>query len=406
MPDSTNNPAAAPAPAATPVIREKPAHAHASWAEISLTALRHNYRTLHSFVRPEAIPCAVIKSNAYGHGVIRCAQALQQEGALWFAVNTTEEGASLRTAGIRGRILLLAGVWRGEEEEILRHDLTPAVWDWHHLEMLENAAERMKLSRRFAVHVKVNTGMNRLGADLRDLPAIYDAMRSAPHILFEGIFSHFASAEVYDLPMGDDQIERFQQAIILAQKSGLNPMLRHMANSAAIATRQQSWFNMVRPGLALYGYFLPFNSVISPRPDTSRDLPVKPVLSWKTRIIQVRDVAAGEQVGYSAGYVAQAPIRVAVVPVGYGDGLNRHLSSRGRMILRNDYAAIIGNVSMNLTTIDVTGIPGVQVGDEVTILGESGTRRISAWEHASIAGTIPYEILCNVSSRMPRTYTE
>lgn len=361
---------------------------------------------MHSFVRPQAIVCCVIKSDAYGHGFIQCALALQQEGALWFAVNTAEEGATLRSAGVRGRILLLSGVGRGEEEEIIRHDLTPSVWDWHHLELLENAAERLKVPRRIAVHIKINTGMNRLGADLRDLPTVYDGLRSAPHILFEGIFSHFAASEVYDLPSGDDQIQRFQQAIALAQKSGLNPMLRHMANSAAVVTRPQSWFNMVRPGLALYGYFLPFTSVISQQPDTSRDLPVMPVLSWKTRILQIREVAAGEQVGYSGGYVAQAPIKVAVLPLGYGDGLNRNLSNRGRVIVRNDYAAIIGNISMNLTTIDVTGIPGVQVGDEVTIIGECGSRKINAWEHASQAGTIPYDILCNVSSRIPRKYTE
>jgi alanine racemase len=409
MTDAPNNP---PAPAgsassaATPAPAVKPPEAHPCWLEISLTALRNNFRTVHSFVRPEAIVCAVIKSDAYGHGAIRCALALQQEGGLWFAVNTAEEGVALRSAGIRGRILLLAGVWRGDEDEIVRNDLTPAVWDWHHLELLENAAERLKVPRRIAVHVKVNTGMNRLGADLRDLPAIYEGLRSAPHILFEGIFSHFAASEVYDMPSGEEQITRFQEAITLAQKMGLNPMLRHMANSAAIVTRPQSWFNMVRPGLALYGYFLPFNSVISPQPDTSRDLPVKEVLSWKTRVLQVREVAAGQQVGYSSGYITQSPIRVAVLPVGYGDGLNRQLSSRGRVIVRNDYAAMIGNISMNLTTIDVTGIAGVQVGDEVIIIGESAARKITAWEHASIASTIPYDILCSVSSRMPRRYTE
>ncbi|HLW52053.1 MAG TPA: alanine racemase [Candidatus Angelobacter sp.] len=406
MTEAAHNP---PATSASPTAQSPVARATEArpcWVEVSLTALRHNFRTLHSFVRPEAIVCSVIKSDAYGHGAIRCALALQQEGALWFAVNTAEEGAALRAAGIRGRILLLAGVWRGEEEEIVRHDLTPAVWEWQHLELLENAAERLKSTRRIAVHVKVNTGMNRLGVDLPDLPQLCEGLRSAPHILLEGIFSHFAASEVYDQPFSDDQVQRFQEAIALAQKAGLNPMLRHMANSAAVVTRPQSWFNMVRPGLALYGYFLPFTSVISRQPDISRDLPVQPALSWKTRVLQVRDVAAGQQVGYSAGYVAQAAIRVAVLPVGYGDGLNRHLSNRGRVIVRNDYAAIIGNISMNLTTIDVTGIAGVQVGDEVTIIGESASRKITAWEHASVASTIPYDILCNVSSRLPRKYTE
>ncbi len=380
---------------------------HPCWVEVSLTALRHNFRTVHSFVQPEAVVCAVIKSDAYGHGAAACSLALQEEGARWFAVNTAEEGVALREGGIRGRVLLLAGVGRGDEEAIVHYDLSPAIWDWHHIELLENAAERLKPPRRIAIHLKINTGMNRLGVDMKDLPQIYEALRSAPHLLFEGIFSHFASSEMVDLPQGEEQLERFQQAVAQAENARLRPLLRHMANSAAIAARPRSWFNMVRPGLALYGYFLPFTSVISPQPDTSLDLPVKPVLTWKARVLQVREeVPAGQTVGYSSGFVTEVPARVAVLPVGYGDGLSRQLSSRGRVIVRDDYARIIGNISMNLTTVDVTGIPGVQVGDEVTIIGETASRKISAWEHASLAGTIPYEILCNISGRLPRKYLE
>jgi alanine racemase len=379
---------------------------HPCWVEVSLTALRHNFRTVHSFVHPEAVVCAVIKSDAYGHGAAACAQALQEEGARWLAVNTAEEGVALREGGIRGRVLLLGGIWRGDEEAIVKYELTPAIWDWHHIELLENAAEKLKPQRRIAIHLKVNTAMNRLGVDMKDLPPIYEALSSAPHLLFEGIFSHFAASEVVDQPLAEEQLERFQEAIDLAQKMGLTPLIRHMANSAAIAARPRSWFNMVRPGLALYGYFLPFMSVISAQPDTSLELPVKPALSWKARVLQVREVAPGQTVGYSSGVVTEFPTKVAVLPVGYGDGLNRQLSSRGRVIVRDDYAAMIGNISMNLTTVDVTGIPGVEVGDEVTIIGETASRRITAWEHSGLASTIPYDILCNISGRLPRKYVE
>ncbi|HEY6306934.1 MAG TPA: alanine racemase [Candidatus Angelobacter sp.] len=399
----THNPQAVATAAASAEAREQ---IHPCWVEVSLTALRHNFRTVQSFVHPEAVVCAVVKSDAYGHGAQACALALQEEGARWFAVTTADEGVALRQAGIRGRVLLLAGFWPGDEEAIVKCELSPAIWDWRQIELLESAAEKLKPPRRVSIHLKVNTGMNRLGVDISDLPQVYDALASAPHLLFEGIFSHFAASEVVDQPLAEQQLERFQQAIALAQKSGLNPLLRHMANSAAIAARPRSWFNMVRPGLALYGSFLPFASAVSAQADTSFELPVRPALSWKTRVLQVRDVPAGETVGYSSGYVTQSPTRVAVLPVGYGDGLSRRLSSRGRVIVRDDYAAIIGNVSMNLTTADVTGISGVEVGDEVTIIGETASRKITAWEHASLASTIPYEILCNISGRLPRKYVE
>jgi alanine racemase len=379
---------------------------HPCWLEVSLTTLRHNFRTVHSFVRPEAEVCAVVKSDAYGHGAAICALALQEEGARWFAVSTAEEGITLREGGIRGRILLLAGILRGDEEIIIRYGLSPTIWDWNHIELLENAAEKLKPKVPIPVHLQVNTGMNCLGVDLKDLQQIYEALRSAPHLLFEGIFSHFSASEIVDQPLAEDQLKRFGQAIALAKETGLNPLLRHMANSSAIAARPKSWFNMVRPGLALYGYFLPFMSVVSRQPDTSLDLPVKPALSWKTRVLQVREVAAGETLGDSSGYVTTSAARIAVLPVGYGDGLSRQLSSHGRVIVRNDYAAIVGNIGMNLTTADVTGIPGVEVGDEVTILGETGSRKIWAGEHASLAGTIPHEILCNISGRLPRKYLE
>jgi alanine racemase len=379
---------------------------HPSWVEVSLTALQHNFRTVLSYVQPEADVCPVIKNDAYGHGAGACALALQKEGAKWLGVSTVEEGDSLRGDGVTARILVLDGFARGEEEEIVQYQLTPAVWDWNHIELLENAAEKLATPHRIPIHLNVNTGMNHLGVDIGDLPAMLEAIQSAPHLFLEGMCSHFAASEVVDGPHGEHQLQAFRDALTKAEEMGIRPSIRHMANSSALASRPQSWFNMVRPGLAIYGYFLPFSSIVTGHADWSLDLPVKPALAWKTRIIQVREVAAGQPVGYSSGYVTEFPTKVAVLSVGYGDGLNRQLSSRGRVIIQNDYASIIGNVSMNLTTVDVTGIPGVEVGDEVIIIGETDKRKITAWEHAGIAGTIPYEILSNISSRVFRKYVE
>jgi len=180
----------------------------------------------------------------------------------------------------------------------------------------------------------------------------------------------------------------------------------HMANSAAIATRPRTWRSLVRPGISLYGYYLPFTSVNGRAADASLGLPVKPVLSWKTRILSLRDVPARQPLGYNGAYVTQAPARIAALPVGYADGLSRKLSSRGRVIVRDDYAVMVGNISMDLTLIDVTGIPGAEVGDEVILIGSTGTRSITAWDHARLAMTIPYETLTGLSKRLPRRYVE
>ena len=379
-----------------------------TWAEVSLTALRHNYRTVQQYVAPSATVCAVVKADAYGHGAVECARALEKEGAVWFGVTSVDEGLRLRQGGITSRILILTGFWRGEEEAVVQHDLTPTVWDWNHIELLEDVAERLQLSHResIPVHLKVDTGMSRLGVSLADLPMMAGVLRQAHHVVLEGLFTHLASADVIDAPDTNAQVQRFEDAIQAVIESGLSPVYYHMGNSAATVTRPETWKNMVRPGLSLYGYYLPFASVVSGTPDTSYELPVKPVLTWKTRILQVREVGAGQPLGYHGAYVTQAPARIAVIPAGYADGLSRQLSSRGRVIVRQDYASIVGNVTMDLTLLDVTGIPGVEVGDEVILLGSSGHHTISAWDIASLTGTVPYEVLCGISDRVPRKYVE
>jgi alanine racemase len=376
-----------------------------TWAEVSLHALRHNFRTLRDHVAPVGV-CAVIKADAYGHGIVGCARALEAEGAAWFGVTCTEEGVQLRDAGIKARILLMSGFWRGEEQAVVEHDLTAAIWSREHIDLLRAAAAR-GLARE-AVHLKVDTGMSRLGASVAELPQLCEALKSGSpaggNIFLEGVFSHFASAEVLGAPDVREQLTRFEEAMGIIARSGLTPSCQHLANSAAMVTTRDSWKSMVRPGISLYGYYLPMSSMMTGVPDTSLQLPVRPVLSWKTRIIQVRDVPARTRVGYNGAFITQVPSKLATLPVGYADGLSRQLSSRGRVILRGEYAPIVGNVSMDLTTIDVTGVPSAELGDEVILIGESADKKITAWDHANLAGTIPYETLCGITKRVPRLH--
>ncbi len=370
-----------------------------TWAEVSLPALRQNFQTIRDLVAPAATVCAVVKAHAYGHGTVECARVLEQEGANWFGVTSTDEGLALRDGGITGRILLMTGFWRGDEELVLENDLTPAVWQREHIERLEQAAERLRRDS-VRVHLKVDSGMARLGSSFEELPQLLGMLRGAKHVRLEGLFSHLASAEVVDSQQVDAQMARFGQAAALVKESSLVPAYLHIANTSAIATRPKSWMNFVRPGIALYGYQLP--SVLEGK---SFDLPVRPVLSWKTRIFSLRDVGAGQAIGYSGAYVTPAPARIAALPVGYADGLSRHLSSRGRVIVHDQYAPIVGNVSMDITLVDVSAIPGAEIGTEVIILGQSEHCSVTAADHARLAGTIPYEILCNISKRVPRNYT-
>jgi alanine racemase len=374
-----------------------------TWAEVSLETLRQNFRCVQQHVGGGVTVCAVVKADAYGHGATECARALEREGTKWFGVTTTDEGVTLRTAGIRGRILLMTGFWRGEEEEVVRQNLTPTVWEPWQIELLNQGAVRRGGAPQ-PVHLKVDTGMSRLGVMLGELQALCGKIKAATHVSLEGIATHLASSEVLDAPDVTLQIGRFEEALRTVQQSGLAPALIHMANSGAIVSRRETWKNMVRPGISLYGYSMPFQRA-GKTVDDLPQLPVKPVLSWKTRVLSLKAVGANQALGYNGRYVTKAPARIAVLPVGYADGLSRQLSSRGRVIVRGQEAPIVGNISMDLTLVDVTAVPGVEVGDEVILIGSSGALRVTAWDHARLASTIPYEILCGISKRVPRKYS-
>lgn len=377
-------------------------HTRPNWAEVSLSALQHNFRCVSELTSPDVTICSVVKCDAYGHGVVRCSQALEQAGAEWLGVTSTEEAVAIRENGVRARVLIMTGFWRGEEEAVLRYSLTPAIATLEHVESLERAAEALRLpDHSVAVHLKVDTGMSRLGLAIADLQGFLERLKQSRYVVLEGVFSHLASAEVLDAPDAKQQIVRFNEVIRTIEAAGIKLRYRHLANTAATLARPEIWNNMTRPGIALYGYELPFSGDGSIKP-----LGLKPVLSWKTRIIATREIAAGTSVGYNGRWTASRPTRLGVLPVGYGDGFTRHLSSAGRVIVREQYAPIVGKVSMDLTTIDLTDIPGAGIGDEVVLIGHQGSNFIPATEHAGFANTVVYEILCGLSPRVPRIYTE
>lgn len=370
-----------------------------TWAEINLSALRHNFRVMSRLVGEQTTVCAVIKADAYGHGIEPVALALQEEGTEWLGVTSTDEGAQVRDAGVHTRILLMTGFWHGEEDEVVARDLTPAVWDGWQIEVLQQTAA--KRGAKVPIHLKVDTGMTRFGVNIKDLEPRLEQVRQSPNLELEGVFTHLASAEVIDANDVEDQRQNFGKVRETVLKLGFKPRYFHMANTAATLCHPETRDLMVRPGLAMYGYIQRFSWASGGR-GPFFEIDLKRVLSWKTKIIAIREVGAGRYVGYNGTFLTTRRTRIAALPIGYADGLNRKLSNRGRFIVRDRFAPILGRISMDISLIDVTEIPDAEVGDTVLVIGSSETRTVSAWDHAHLSDTIAYEILCAISERVPR----
>jgi len=385
-----------------------------TWAEVSLAALGENFHAIQKHVGAGVAVCAVVKADGYGHGAVECARALESEGAQWLGVTDAAEGLALRGAGTKARILLMTGIWKGEEDGIVAQNLTPTIWEPWHIEALERAARKRHgdlPSHRLPVHLKLDTGMSRLGASREALPHLCEMLSACKHLSLEGASTHFASAEVLDAEDTRRQMECFEEGLAILRNYGLRPPLIHMGNSAAMSARPETWKTMVRPGIALYGYSLAFTR--AGQPAAVPALPLQPVLSWKTRVLTLKEVAAGQAVGYMGTFVTKTQSRIAVLPVGYADGYPRLLSNRARVILGGEYAPVVGRVSMDLTILDVSHIRGVAVGDEVILIGkdvgrvvgEGSGKSVDAVELARWCESVPYEILCGLSQRVPRVYS-
>jgi alanine racemase len=381
------------------------------WAEVSLGALTHNFRAIRAHVNPAGNRgprrkvLAVIKSNAYGHGIVPVARALSKVHADWFGVTCSAEGAELRDSGMGEPILILTGFWAGEEQRILDNRLTPAIMRADQLKLLEKAAARSRKPRKGPVdfHLKIDTGMNRLGIPPSELPAFARVLADCPHLRLAGTFTHIASSEVFTTEQTIEQERAFDLALACMRSLKLDPGIVHMANSAAIVARPSTWRDMVRPGAILYGYHQ-FFEPSGLNAEMEAKLSVKPVLSFRARIISIKDVPPGACVGYNARWTASQPSRIAVLAAGYADGLVRVLSNKGRVIVRGEIAPIIGTVSMDLTTADVTAISSARVGDIATIYGTDGATTQSVPDVAKIAGTASADLLCALGKRVPRFY--
>ena len=380
------------------------------WAEIRLSALAHNIKAIRRHIdsgetrsakRPQRKILAVVKANAYGHGAVPVSRALAKAGADWFGVTSTAEGIELREGKIRKPILVLTGFWPGEEKRLIQHDLTPAITRCEQLRFLERAAARAR--RRVKFHVKFQTGMNRLGLSPGDVPCFARTLAASPHLECEGVFTHFASSEVFTDQRVEEQQREFECILEHLRRLGISAPLVHMANSAAVASRPQTWASMIRPGLVLYGYHQSYEPP-ELTAQTNANLPLQPALALRARLISLRDTAPGQAVGYNGRWVAQRPSRVAVISAGYADGLPRSLTNKGRVIVRGQFAPLVGTVSMDLTTADVTDIPGVAVGDVATFYGVDGNATQYVSDVARQLGTVTSELCCALGTRVPRFY--
>jgi alanine racemase len=373
------------------------------WAEVSLQAIVRNLRTIRRHIGPKPQILAVVKSNAYGLGAVPVAKALQKAGAERFGVTCANEGVELRESGIRKPILVLTGFWPGEEKRFIANRLTPSVTRLEDVRALERAAKSARVKSRLKFHLKINTGMNRLGLLPSELNSFASALADCRHIELEGTFTHFASAEDFSARQTDEQEETFRKCLDRMRALGISPGIVHMANSGAICARPSTWADMVRPGAIIYGYYQSFDPPQKGQEIRDR-LPVEPSLSLRARIITLRDLPAGQPVGYGARFVTERPSRIAVINAGYADGILRQRTNRGCALLRGHRVPLVGAISMDLTTLDVTSVPDAALGDIVTIYGRDGNAEIKVSDVAAEIGTVTSDLLCALGRRVPRYY--
>jgi alanine racemase len=368
-----------------------------SWVEVSKQRIADNFRAVRAAVGPAVEVAAVVKADAYGHGGIEVSRTLAAGGARWLAVTSAEEGVALRQAGLQPRILVMADYLPFAQTAIADYDLTPVVHSLADLERLDDFAAARGLRLRY--HLKLDTGMGRLGT-LATAPEIASAVRAASHVELEGLMSHFASAADYTTDQAAAQTRAFDALCLDLRNLGIAPEYRHLSSNTPIAYgRREAWHNMVRPGLALYGYVSPARGKAPPRV-----FEVKPALTWKATVISTKDLPVGALIGYGGMFRAPRPTRTGILAVGYADGLSHRLSNRGHVIAAGKLVPILGAVSMDLTTIDITDCPAIEPGDAVTLLGSEGDVSIDAQQMARTVGVISYDILCGIRARVKRVY--
>jgi len=361
---------------------------------VDLDALRWNFRQIRSKVGPQVKILSMVKANGYGHGATAIATALAAEGSDAFGVATLEEGVELRQTGINLPILVLAGAYAEQVDRFFDHRLTPVVYAVDSLKQLDAVVHSS--DRDLQVHLKVDTGMGRLGLLAAEVDSWLPTIKKLKALKIEGVFSHFSHAESVEGHYTREQLRIFREVIERLRSGGIEPSVVHLANSAATITLPAAYFDMVRPGLMLYGIY--------PSPAMANQISLKPVLSWKTQVLQVKKVPAGTSISYGQTFITQRKSLIAILPIGYADGYPRLLSNRGEVLVNGKRAPVVGRVCMDLTMIDVTDIGEIRQGDEVVLLGRQGDAEISADEMAAWASTISYEILTSIGARVTRIH--
>lgn len=362
---------------------------HPTVAEIHLDALAHNYHQIRSRIHPGVKILAVVKDNAYGHGAVVIGRELERLGVDLLGVAFTGEGVELRDAGIKKPILVLSGIYEEEIESVIEYDLIPMVFNGEMGKSLSDKAKRR--NRRVKVHLKFDTGMGRLGVPVEEAGKFLEHMKEFPNLVIDGIASHFSMAgEEYTR----GQLKAFKGVAEFFREEGIRPTHWHISSSAPMIDFPDSWFNLVRPGIMIYGSY--------PSREYVGRIALRPVMRLRTAIGFLKRVLAGTKISYGGTYITQRESVIACLPVGYGDGYNRRLSNGGEVLLRAKRVPVVGRICMDVTMVDVTDVADVVLGDEVVLIGRQGGDEITAEEIAEKIGTISYEVLCTVGKRVPR----
>lgn len=366
-----------------------------AWVEIDLGALSHNVGQLVNFILPRTQLMAVVKADAYGHGAVTVAQTALQSGASWLGVATVPEGIQLREGGIKAPILILGAAHTPEQIRAIAHwKLQPTLCSPKHALIFSNILETINDTSPLPVHIKLDTGMSRLGTDWKEAVEFVQLVQNLPHLEIASIYSHLATADHPDTTFMEEQHRRFEQAIAQIKNMGINPNCLHLANSAATLTNPALHYDIVRAGLAIYGLY--------PAPHLKNTINLQPVLQLKARVTQVKTISAGTGVSYGQHFIAPHGLRLAVVGIGYADGVPRNLSQKIQVLIRGQRVPQIGVITMDQLMLDVSTIPDLQAGEIVTLLGEQGDETISANDWAEKLNTISWEILCGFKHRLPR----
>ncbi|MCX5667225.1 MAG: alanine racemase [Candidatus Omnitrophica bacterium] len=366
-----------------------------TWADVDLKALEHNYIQVKRLAGKDVQMMAVVKANAYGHGTVEVSQVLEGMGVNYLGVATTDEAVRLRDHGIKTPILILGSVLPEEVKIAKDRDITLTLCSHEILKEIKALAKNEERGTKIKVHIKVDTGMGRIGVWHEDALDFVKEAAAEKSVMLEGIYTHFSSAG-RDEFFTDYQMESFERFLTSIEKNWIKIPLRHAANSIATVDYKRAHLNLARPGLIIYGMY--------PKHTFPKLIKLKPVLSLKTRVVFLKDIPPGRSISYGRTFISQRHTKIATLPIGYADGYHRGLSNKAEVLIRGQYAPVVGKITMDQTMIDVGHIRGVKIGDEVVLIGKQGRHEIHIEKLARLAGTIAYDFICGISNRVPRIY--